>query len=64
MSCFIKLSNDLSELSQFEDIKKISELSNEILKKGVDHSHKEKEMEVSFGDIKTELEPTKANRPL
>ena len=64
MSCFIKLSNDLSELSQFEDIKKISELSNEILKRGVDYSYKEKELEVSFGnDVKTELEPTKKTRP-
>ena len=33
MSCFIKITNDLSELTHYDNIKKISNLSNTILKK-------------------------------
>ena len=32
MSCFIKITQDLTELNHYEEIKKISEISNKILK--------------------------------
>ena len=50
MSCFIQLTNDLTELMHFDDIKKISDLSHNILKNGTDHSYIEKVLEASFGD--------------
>ena len=34
MSCFITLEQDLKELTHYDDIKKISEISNKILKNG------------------------------
>ena len=42
MFCFIEITNDLSELTQYENIKKISDLLNIILKNGIDHSYKKK----------------------
>ena len=51
MSYFIEITNDLSELTHYDDIKKISDLSNSILKNGVDHLYEEKNLEVTF--IKT-----------
>ena len=30
MSCYIQLTNDLTELTHYDDVKKISDLSNEI----------------------------------
>ena len=62
MSCFIEITNDLSELTHNDDIKKISDLSNTILKNGIDHLYKEKNLEVSFDDVKIELTPEKSNR--
>ena len=41
-SCFIEITNDLSELEHYSEIIKISELSNKILKNGVDHLHDKK----------------------
>ena len=46
MSCFIEITNDLSELEHYDEIKKFSELSNKILKGGVDHLYDEKNIEV------------------
>ena len=65
MSCYIQLTNDLTELTHYDDVKKISDLSNDILKNGIDYSYIEKELEVTFGDnVKIELEPIKCNRAL
>ena len=61
MSCFIKITNDLSELTHYHDIKKISNLLNTILKDGIDHLYKEKNLEVTFEDVKIELTPEKSN---
>ena len=62
MSCYIQLTNDLTELTHYDDVKKISDLSNDILKNGIDYSYIEKELEVTFGDnVKIELEPIKCN---
>ena len=36
MSCFITLEQDLKELKYYNDIKKISEISNNILKNGIE----------------------------
>ena len=65
MSCFIELATDLNETANFKQITEISKLSNEILKKGVDHKYKEPELEITFGDgITVALESVKTNRAL
>ena len=64
MSYFIEWSNDLSELTDYGDITKISELSNQILKNGIDHSYEEKNLEATFGDSKVEFTLEKGNRIL
>ena len=48
MSCFIKLTQDLTELNHYEDIKKISEICNKILKNCVEHLYEEKKLEATF----------------
>ena len=63
MSCFIEITNDLSELDHYIEIIKISKLSNNILKNGVEHLYDEKKIEIFFnGELKTELEAEKSNR--
>ena len=44
MSCFIEITNDLSELEHYSEIIKILELSNKILKNRVDHLYDEKKL--------------------
>ena len=44
MSCFIEIMNNLSKLGHYDEIKKISELSNKILKDGVDHLYDKKKL--------------------
>ena len=61
MSCFIEITNDLSELTHYDNIKKIAELSNSILKNGINHSNEEKNLEAVFNDVKVELTPEKSN---
>ena len=64
ISCFIEITNDLTELTHYGDIKRISDLSNTILENGIDHLYKEKNLEVTFDDVKIELTPKKSNRAL
>ena len=66
MSCFITLEQDLKELNHYTDIKKISEISNEILKNGIEHLYEEKVLEVSLENVeqKYELTPYKSKRGL
>ena len=64
MSCFIEITHDLSELTQYDDIKKISDLLNTILKNGMGHWYEEKNLEVPFHDVNIELTQEKSNRPL
>ena len=66
MSSFITLKQDLKELKHYDDIKKITEISNEILKNGIKHLYKEKLLEATLEDIdqKIELQPDKSNRGL
>ena len=64
MSCFIEITNDLSELTHHDNIKKISDLSNTILKKESIIRIKKKNLEVTFDDVKIELTPEKSNRAL
>ena len=52
MSCFITLEQDLKELQHYHDIKKISEISNKILKKGIEHLYEEKVLEVTLENVK------------
>ena len=54
MSCFIEIRNNLSELTHYNNIKKISDLSNSVLKNRVDHSYEEKNLELTFKDVKIE----------
>ena len=63
MSSFITLKQDLKELKHYDDIKKITEISNEILKNGIKHLYKEKLLEATLEDIdqKIELQPDKSN---
>ena len=61
MSCFIEITNDLSEQQHYGEIIKISELSNKILKSRVEHLYDEKKLN---GELKTELEAEKSNRAL
>ena len=44
MSCFIEITNDLGELEHYSKIIKILELSNKILKNGVDNLYDEKKL--------------------
>ena len=64
MSCFIKITQDLAELNHYEDIKKISEICNKILKNGVEHLYEEKKLEATFGNSNFEFLPEKSNRGL
>ena len=41
---------DLTKLNHYEEIKKISEISNKILKNGAEHLYEEKKLEATFGD--------------
>ena len=66
MSCFIMLEQDLEELTHYDDTKKISEISNKILKNGIGHLYEEKVLEVILEDIgqKFEFQPEKSKRGL
>ena len=64
MSCFITLEQDLKELKYYDDIKKISEISNKILKNGIEHLYEEKVLEVTLENVKQKIEfqPNKSKR--
>ena len=66
MSCFIRLEQDLKELTHYDDIKKISEISNKILKNGIEHLYEEKVLEVILEDVgqKFEFQPEKSKTGL
>ena len=66
MSCFITLEQNLKELNYYDDIKKISEVSNAILKNGIEHLYEEKVLEVTLENVeqKIELLPEKSKRGL
>ena len=66
MSCFITLEQDLKELTHYDDMKKISEISNKILKNGIEHLYEEKVLEVILEDVgqKFEFQPQKSKRGL
>ena len=66
MSCFITLEQDLKELKYYDDIKKISEISNKILKNGIEHLYEEKVLEVTLENVgqKIEFQPDKTKRGL
>ena len=55
---------DLTKLNHYEEIKKISEISNKILKNGVEHLYEEKKLEVTFGNSNFEFLPEKSKRGL
>ena len=55
MSCFIMLKQDLKELNHY-DIKKTSEISNKILKNGIEHLYEEKILEVTLENVEQKIE--------
>ena len=56
MSCFITLEQDLKELKYYGDIKKISEISNKILKNGIEHLDEEKVWKVTLENVRQKTE--------
>ena len=64
MSCYIQLTNVISKLMHYKEIKKIADLSNSILKNGIDHTCIERDLEVFFYLGKLEFEVDKSNRAL
>ena len=64
ISCFTEIANDLSELTHYSNIKKISDLSKTILKNRINHLYNEKNLEVTSDNVKIELTPEKSNRAL
>ena len=55
MSCFIEITNDLTELEHYGNITKISDLSNKILKNGIEHLYEVKEIEGFFWRFKIRI---------
>ena len=62
MSCFIEVENDIIKLKQYPAIEKISELTNRIIKNGVDHGYDSPEIEISYGRKTYEMDILKFNR--
>ena len=61
MSCFVEAENDITELKQYPAIEKISELTNRIIKNGVDHGYDSPEIEISYGGKPYEIDILKVN---
>ena len=53
MLCYIQLTNEIEKLKEFPDIKRISDLLEEILRDGVEIF--ENHLEVSYGNVKIDL---------
>ena len=64
MSFYIQLTNDISKLTHYKEIKKIADLLNSILKNGIDHTYIGRDLEVFFDIGKLEFEVGKSNRAL
>ena len=58
----LEITSDFSELTLYDDIKNISDLSNTIFKNRIDYLYKEKNLKVTFDDVNIELTPEKSNR--
>ena len=58
----LEITSDFSELTLYDDIKKLSDLSNTIFKNGIDYLYKEKNLKVTFDNVNIELTPEKSNR--
>ena len=64
MSCYIQLTNDISKLTHYKEIKKNADLLNSILKSGIDYTYIGKDLEVFFDLSKLEFEVDKSNHAL
>ena len=64
MSAFISLEQDVKELKDYKQIKKISEISNAILENGFEHLYEEKKLELIFEEKKNNLQAEKSKRKL
>ena len=62
MSCVIEIKNDITELTKYADIKKISEFANRIIKNGIDYGHKSPDIEISYGGKTYKMNILKDNR--
>ena len=64
MSAFISLEQDVKELKDYKQIKKILEISNAILENGFEHLYEEKTLELIFEGQKNNLQAEKSKRKL
>ena len=64
MSAFISLEQDVKELKDYKQIKKISEISNAILENGFEHLYEEKKLELIFEEKENNLQAEKSKRKL
>ena len=60
LSCYIKLEENIEKLKEFPDIKKIADLSEEILRDGVEIF--ENDLEVSYENVKIDLMKDKSKQ--
>ena len=63
MSANIELDKNLKELKDYDEIKKISEISNAILENGIEHLHQEEKLEINLEE-KIDLKQDKTKRKL
>ena len=63
LSANIELEKNLKELKNYDQIKKISEISNSVLENGIGHLNKDKNLEINL-ENKTDLTQDKTKRKL
>ena len=63
MSANIELDKNLKELKDYDEIKKISEISNAILENEIEHLHQEEKLEINLEE-KIDLKQDKTKRKL
>ena len=64
MSCYIQLTNDISKFMHYKEIKKVADLSNSMLKNGIEHIYIGRDLEMFFDLGKLEFEVDKSNHAL
>lgn len=63
LSANIELDKNLKELKKYDEIKKISEISNSILQNGIEHLNQNRKLEINL-EKKVDLEQDKTKRKL
>ena len=62
MSCFIEVSNDITKLKQYDDIKKKSIIANHYIRNGIDYGFDPPEIEIIFDNKTYQFEINKISR--